>query len=246
MVRSLDDWQTRVERHFQDLSVERAEFGLDVFAIEHGLVDEEIEEIAEGLRLQLKRGDRLSGHWLLWVIYSTEHGYQYRGDEYWPSFESQTPSWDGRHRKHLLRWFSKFLRTYNGVVPSGRWANHFSIISRPITHAILPKYLQFQFAKELFHQRRSLGILMSLDPADVGRRFAGKAYHSSSRFQDFLQQEELTGRIVLGLLGEWPEEGMEPIYRPRWSGLSRTWRRHATRASGLARPEDMSRTGLLA
>ena len=214
MVRSLDDWQARVERHFQDLSVERAEFGLDVFAIEHGLVDEEIEEIAEGLRLQLKRGDRLSGHWLLWVIYSTEHGYQYKGDEYWPSFESQTPSWDGRHRKHLSRWFSKFLRTYNGVVPSGRWANHFSIISRPITHAILPKYLQFQFAKELFHQRRSLGILMSLDPADVGRRFAGKAYHSSSRFQDFLQQEELTGRIVLGLLGEWPEEGMEPIYPP--------------------------------
>ncbi len=214
MARSLDDWQGRVERHFQDLSKERAQTGLGVFAIEHGLLDDEIEEIAGGLRSELKRGARLSRHWLLWVIYSTEHGYQYKGDEYWPSFEAQTPSWDGRHRSQLSQWFGRFLKTYNGVVPSGRWADHFSIISRPITHAILPKYLQLQFAKELYHQRRSLGVLASIDPGYVGRRFAGNAHHSSARFQEFLQQEELAGRIVLGLLGEWPEESTEPIYPP--------------------------------
>lgn len=214
MVRSLDDWQARVEGHFQDLSEGRRESGLGVFAIEHGLDDDEVKEIAEGLCLRLKRGNRLSTYWLLWVIYSTEHGYRYKGDEYWPSFESQTPLWDGRYRNQLARWFRRFIRTYDGVVPSGRWANHFSIISRPITHAILPKYLQVQFAKELFYQRRSLSVLTSLDPGDVGRRFSGNAYHSSTRFQDFLQQEELAGRIVLGLLGEWPEEGTEPIYPP--------------------------------
>ena len=214
MGRSLDDWQDRVERHFQVLSEKRAETGLGVFAIEHGLMDDEIEEISEGLRSELKRGDRLSRHGLLWVIYSTEHGYQYKGDEYWPSFEAQTPWWDAGHRDRLSQWFRKFLRAYNGVVPSGRWANHFRIISRPITHAILPKYLQLQFARELYHQRGSLSVLTSLDPGVVGRRFAGNAYHSSARFQNFLQQEELTGRIVLGLLGEWPEEGAEPIYPP--------------------------------
>ena len=200
--------------HFQDLSARRIETGLGVFAIEHGLDGDEVEEIAHGLRLRLKRGDRLSTHWLLWVIYSTEHGYQYKGDEYWPSFEAQTPLWDGGYRNQLAGWFHRFIRTYNGVVPNGRWATHFSIISRPITHAILPKYLQVQFAKELFYQRRSLSVLTSSDPGDVGRRFSGNAYHSSTRFQDFLQQEELAGRIVLGLLGEWPEEGTEPIYSP--------------------------------
>ena len=214
MRRSLDDWQDQVERHFQELSVGRSNTGLGVFAIEHGLDEDEFKEIADGLRLRLKKGDRLSTYWLLWVIYSTEHGYQYKGDEYWPSFEAQTPSWDGRSRSQLSQWFRKFLRTYNGVVPSGRWADHFSIISRPITHAILPKYLQLQFAKELYYQRRSLGVLTSVDPGGVGRRFAGNAYHSSARFQEFLQQEELTGRIVLGLLGEWPEDGTEPIYPP--------------------------------
>ena len=214
MVKTLDDWQVRVERHFQHLCKERAETDLGVFAIEHGLENDEVEQISQGLRLRLRRGDRLSKHWLLWVIYSTEQGYQYKGDEYWPSFEEQTPWWEGRHRNQLSQWFRKFLKTYNGVVPRGRWANHFRIISGPITHAILPKYLQLQFARELYHQRRSLGVLTSLDPGSVGRRFAGNACHSSARFQDFLQQEELTGRIVLGLLGEWPEEGTEPIYPP--------------------------------
>lgn len=214
MERSLDDWQERVERHFQDLSKKRTEAELGVFAIEHGLENDEVEQISDLLRFRLKSGSRLSPHWLLWIIYSTEHGYKYEGDEYWQSFEAQTPWWDGRHRGRLSRWFNRFQKTYNGVVPSGRWASHFSIISRPITHAILPKYLQFQFARELFHQRVNLSALTSLDPGNVGRRFAGNAHHSSSRFQVFLQQEELAGRIVLGLLGEWPEDGTEPIHPP--------------------------------
>ena len=214
MVRPLDDWQGRLERHFENLSRGRKENGLGVFAIEHGLASEEFEEIAEGLRLGLTKGERLSPHWLLWVIYATEHGYQYKGDEFWPSFEAQTPSWEGWHRGRISQWFYKFQKTYDGVIPSGRWADHFSIISRPITHAILPKNFQVQFAMELFHQRGSLSVLTSLDPSDVGRRFAGNAYHSSTRFQDFLQQEELAGRIVLGLLGEWPEDRTAPIYPP--------------------------------
>ncbi|MCY3880395.1 MAG: hypothetical protein OXF74_14610 [Rhodobacteraceae bacterium] len=212
MARSLDDWQRRIERHFRDLSDRRGASGLDVFAIEHGLENDDIAEISEGLRLHLQGGERLSPYWLLWVIYSTEHGYKYEGDEFWQSFEAQTPSWDGRHRGRLSQWFKKFHKIYNGVDPTGRWASHFSIISRPITHAILPKYLQFQFARELFHQRFSLSALTSLDPGNVGRRFASNAHHSSTRFQDFLQQEEIAGRIVLGLLGKWPEDGTEPIY----------------------------------
>ncbi len=208
---SLDDWQARLEQHFEALAKSRSESGLDIFALEHGLDEVAIEEISVQLRIQLKNGLHLSPHWLLWVIYLTEYGYRYAGDEYWPSFEQQTPGWDGKKRYQVKRWFEKFRELYNGVVPTGRWADHFSIISRPITHAILPKYLQVQFARTLYYHRHSL-IGLTAQADDIGRRLAGNAHHSSTRFQEFLQQEKLTGRIVLALLGEQSVEGSEPIY----------------------------------
>ena len=212
MPSSLDEWQTRLEQHFEALAESRSESGLDIFALEHGLDEDALDEIGSKLRLQLKNNLRLSPHWLLWVVYSTEHGYRYEGDEYWPSFELQTAGWDGKKRYQLAQWFKKFQRTYRGVVPTGRWADHFSIISRPITHAILPKYLQDQFAQTLYYQRHRLIGLTALDAGDIGRRLAGNADHVSTRFQEFLQQEELTGRIVLALLGAQAIGGSEPIY----------------------------------
>ena len=209
---SLDEWQTHLEHHFKALAKSRSESGLDIFALEHGLDEDALNEIAAQLRLRLRNKLRLSPHWLLWVIYSTEHGYRYEGDEYWPSFELQTPWWDGKKRYQLAQWFKKFQRTYRGVVPTGRWADHFSIISRPITHAILPRYFQVQFARTLYYQRHRLIDLNAFNADYIGRRLAGNADHVSSRFQEFLQQEELTGRIVLALLGEQSICGFEPIY----------------------------------
>ena len=209
---SLDEWQTCLEQHFEVLAKSRSESGLDIFALEHGLDEAALDEIAVQLRLRLNNNLRLSPHWLLWVIYATEQGYRYEGDEYWPSFESQTPCWDGKKRYQLARWFSKFQVTYRGVVPTGPWADHFSIISRPITHAILPKYLQVQFARTLYYQRHLLSGLTALEAGDIGKRLAGNVDNVSTRFQEFLQQEELTGRIVLALLGEQAIGGSEPIY----------------------------------
>ncbi len=211
---SLNEWQAHLEQHFEALAKHRAESGFGIFALEHGLDEAALKEIAVLLRLQLKNNLLLRQHWLLWIIYSTEHGYQYEGDEYWPSFESQTPGWDGRMRYQLAEWFKKFQRTYSGVVPTGRWAEHFRIISRPITHAILPKYLQVQFCRTLYDLRHSLIGLgaNAQDTGDIGRRLARDAGHTSTRFQEFLQQEELTGRIVLALLGEQSIGGTEPIY----------------------------------
>ena len=212
MSSSLDEWQAWLEQHFEALAQSRSESGLDIFALEHGLNETAVEEISVQLRLRLKNGLRLSPHWLLWIVYLTEHGYHYEGDEYWPSFEHQTPCWDGKRRYQVKQWFKKFQRTYKGVVPTGRWADHFSIISRPIRHAILPKYLQVQFARTLYYQRHRLISLTPLDAADIGRRLAENAHYASTRFQEFLQQEELTGRIVLALLGGQSVEGSEPIY----------------------------------
>ena len=48
------------------------------------------------------------------------------------------------------------------------WASHFNIIAWPVTHAILPRYLQRQFAKLLYELRFHLIRLSAFEPAMVG------------------------------------------------------------------------------
>ena len=212
---SLGEYQERVERRFESIARFREGLGFPVFALEHGLGDEEIKEVSSLLRENLENRPSLSSHWLLWVIYATEAGYSYNGDEYWPSFESRTPEWEfDRHEFVCL--FKRFRDTYDGVRPSGTWAEHFRIIAWPITHAILPQYLQNQFARALFDLRFSLaGMDMDVvvgDPSAIGRMLAANVPNASSRFRELLQQEELTGRIVLALFDEEPVENREPIH----------------------------------
>ena len=158
------------------------------------------------LRRALSEGS-LSRHWLLWVIYATELGYGYEGDEYWNSFEDQTPRWEYHYRARMKSWFRKFQNTFGGVIPSGPWAKHFSIIAWPITHAILPLYLQRQFAKLLYDLRFRLASRTTLDARSIGRLLAVHASHAPTRFKAFLEQEELTGQIVAALLSEKSIEG---------------------------------------
>ena len=199
---SLNSWQGRMEGHFSRLAAARKTDGLPLFALEHGLSEGELREIASLLRERLALGLWLDQHWLLWVIYATEIGYDYDGDEYWNSFEERTPRWKDRGDRNQLRdWFTKFRSMYHGVKPTGQWAEWFTIIAWPITHAILPKYLQWQFAKALYNLRYRLAAMRDPSPAAVGQLLAVHAWDESSRFQEFLQQEELAGRIVLALVG---------------------------------------------
>jgi len=206
----LDQWQKKLEAHFRALAHKRANSGFHIFALEHGLADPELDEIGTLLRARLRSSERLYPHWLAWVVYAAELGYRYNGEEYWQSFEEQTPFWAGPYRYSLAGWFKKFQQQFDGVVPTGPWASHFRIIAWPITHAILPRYLQRQFARALYDLRHRLAALAHLEAAAVGRLFAVHA-HASSRFEEFLQQEELTGRIVLALLGETPAGTTDPI-----------------------------------
>ena len=209
----LEHWQERLERHYKALAKKRDGSVLPLFAFEHGLSVEETERIGKLLRAHLRAGrERLEKYWLLWVVYATEFGYDYTGDEYWQSFEELTPGWELHYRYSLARWFKKFQANYHGFIPTGPWAEHFSNIAWPITHAILPKYLQYQFASALYQQRYRLAGLTTFDSASVGRLLAAHTHHATTRFEKFLQQEELTGRIVLALLGQSPQDGHEPIY----------------------------------
>lgn len=100
------------------------------------------------------------------------------------------------------------------MTPSGQWAEWFKIIAWPITHAILPSYLQGQLAKTLFDLRYRLARLDDLSPIAVGQFLSANAWDGPSRFREFLQQEELVGRIVLALLSDGRVELDSPIYPP--------------------------------
>lgn len=208
----LDQWQERMERHFEALSKSRAASGLPLFALEHGLDNATTDEIGVQLRARLNKRSSLAAHWLLWTIYAAERGYTYEGGEYWQSFEETTPGWDNRDRYRISAWFSRFQKNYNGFKPCGTWASHFRIIAWPITHAVLPRYLQRQFAQTLYVLRFQLARLNTIEPTAIGRLLATNVFDASTRFEQFLQQEELVGRIVLALLHQQEiEEGEEPI-----------------------------------
>ena len=99
----LEQWQDRLARHFESLAHTRADSGLQIFALEHGLNEAEIEDISSLLRSRIEARLPLSPHWLVWVIHATERGYAYTGDEYWPSFEEETPRWKFEDRYKFVR-----------------------------------------------------------------------------------------------------------------------------------------------
>ncbi len=210
--RTLEDWQQSLEHHFLNLSKTRKDKNIPVFALEHGLSS----DVLQNIFLQLRKGWPSHSHWLLWVIYATELGYEYDGDEYWQSFEGQTPFWDFSQRDFLRGAFREFQQKYSGVKPSGTWAKHFSIISRPITHAILPRDLQYHFAKMLYQARYKITSSAYMDAENIGRILrANSFYIYSSRFQNFLQQEELVGRIALAMIDHHSENSSSDlIYIP--------------------------------
>ena len=210
----LDKWQEHLEKHFTELASARAKSGFPLFALEHGLTGTELDEIDRQLCAQIRAGSPLSGLWLVCVIFTTENGYDYDGGEYWNPIEERTIHWDLARRRRLRVWFKKFQETYGGVVPSGAWAEWFKNIAWPITHAIVPKYLQWQLAKALYDLRYRLTRLDALSPLEIGRLLSQNTWDASSRLREFLQQEELVGRLVLALLGERKVEGQSPIYEP--------------------------------
>lgn len=202
----LSTFQQELEARFGQLSAERRENRL-IFALEHGS-QIDIPVLADTLSKQLVYGIPNQTFWLAWVVFATEVGYDYAGAEYWQTFNERLPAWraidTNKSRSRIRMWFRRFASTYNGVRPSGTWAEQFRIIAWPITHAILPKDLQYQFAKSI-HQNR-YQIATESDPLAIGRLIHHRTTHPSSRFREFCEQEELVGRIALSLLGAETED----------------------------------------
>jgi hypothetical protein len=208
--------QARLERHFDALSRERLPHRFPVYAIEHGLDSAEIDTIRRALCDELVAARRLiERHWLLWIVVAAEIGYTYDGDEYWMSFGAKIPEWRAYGSRDTVRdWFKTFTTRFSGFTPAGRWAEHFSIIAWPITHSILPRYLQAQFARHLYELRHDLAETSYGGIDKLGDLLNERYDGHSSRFEDFLQQTALTARLVLAMRDEDVQDAIAPINRP--------------------------------
>lgn len=199
----LAQMQLQFEQRFATLAAARKPLGNPVYALEHGLDLDAIVELGRAASDHLRKVGLFDKHWLVWTVLATEAGYRYTGDEYWPAVEIVPDEWrNNNHRAWLRRRFQRFKDKYGGPLPVGRWADHFSIISWPIANAILPRYLQSHFARHLYALRFVLSDVANRDFQKLGQVLCDAYDGSSSRFEDFLQQVDLTTQIVMALRDE--------------------------------------------
>lgn len=221
MSERLEKWKNQLEEHFWKLAQDKAAHGHFVYAIEHGLTISEIDEICLALSDHLSKERQLdSKHWLIWIVAAAEIGYQYDGDEYWASFSEKFQAWPKfGDRRRIRSWFQLFAKNFHGFQPSGRWAGHFKNIAWPISHSILPKYLQTLFTTHLHDLRFELSQSELTSQHKVGELLHSRYHGSSSRFENLLEQTELTGRLVLALRDEDIHDADAPIYKPALSRI---------------------------
>ncbi len=203
MALDLNTWQEHLASHFRELTDKRNTGPdiLPVFALEHGLSEPEVKDIARAIRAHIKSSGPSNHHKLPWIVYAAELGYRYSGNEYWQTFEAKTSGWAERGRRSWIRECYEYFRDeYRGATPTGEWAEHFTIICWPITHAILPKDLQRQLAHVLYKIRYSYSQEILESPLLLGKLIAADNWNESYRFQNFVQETELVGQIAAALL----------------------------------------------
>ena len=181
----------------------RSASGHPIFALEHGLDDTERRSLASDIRASLLIRPPSDAYWLPWIVYATEVGYTYDGEEYWQTFEETTPRWAtcrSRPRDWLRDRFTRFQKSYHGLQPSGNWAHKCSIIAWPIQNAVLPAYLQYHLAKLLYELRYDLTPQLLTDPNALGQYLHAESTRSVKRFQELAEEHALIGTIATALL----------------------------------------------
>jgi len=208
----LGAWNERLAEHFGALARDRKD--IPVFALEHGLAQAELLALQNMLRSSIQVSAPARDHQLVWVVYAAEIGYGYAGDEYWQTFEEKTPGWTLNGKRDWIRdAFIFFQKKFAAAKPSGPWAEHFSIIAWPITHAILPCDLQQQLARILYELRHSFSAELFDEPQRLGEFIAARSWHTSARFQNLVQASALVGQIAAALLLQ-GKEGFKTLLHP--------------------------------
>lgn len=198
---TLNAWQDRLNAHFQSLHGSAERGTRPIFALEHGLNEEELAELKGCLEEHIRWTQPANGHWLAWIVFAAEVGYKFAGDQYWQTFKEQLNGWEEHEDRYYIRdAFRRFHKVFGGAKPSGPWANNFTIISWPIANAILPKDLQKHLARVLFETRHLFTKELIEDPARLGELIDAHSLWTSSRFRQFAEEHDLVGRIAAALL----------------------------------------------
>lgn len=200
----LSQLHAQLDSHFRDLHQGRRALAAPVFALEHGLADDELDHLRTSVRSAVARG--FGSHywlrsWLPFIVYASEAGYDYVGSDFWPSFEKVTPGWATHGDRDRIRdWFRRFSTEYGGAVPGGAFAANFTIIAWPITHAVLPVYLQRSLAQLLYDFRTGLTARLLEQPDELGKQLAARAWNYTERFRIFCTNTSLLGHVAVALL----------------------------------------------
>ena len=193
-------WQEKLTDKFTTLSENRRKIkDARVFAIEHELREEEIKDLFTCVNKCLYEKLEIKKYWLLLVVVATEVGYSFRGDEYWQTFEKKVPNWKNSDRKYLRNCFEEFKEKYLGVVPSGKWAESFTIIAWPVTHAILPLDIQRHFLESLYKLRFSLRSEHFENKELLAYEIESQSINLTSRFKNFLGNKLLAWQFFSAL-----------------------------------------------
>ncbi len=207
------EFQGRLEAHFRELRSSRSS-DQPIFALEHCLDEREVNELFHAVREHVLTSPPSVKHSLPWIVYSSELGYGFSGYEYWQTFEEVTPGWPGNEYRYWLRGrYQDFATVYGGAEPSGAWAEHFSIICWPITHAILPKDLQLHLARILWESRNSFSEETLESPQALGELVHSWSRSASLHFRYFAKNKRLVGQIAAPLLFE-GKLGTDKLIRP--------------------------------
>ena len=208
--------ESDLRQHFKQLRAYKASFTtVPVFALEHPLLSDDTSRLATLLSEQVRvEGSLSDDFWVTWVVCATEHGYQFAGLEYWESFERKVRRWHGvDYRESLRKWFGRFAKTYGGAEPSGAWSTRYKYICWPVTHALLPQDLQLQLAQAFHYAQSSLYDAAELSDRELGRLIKCNSLETTTRYSQFLEQEEIVGQVVHALLRDYNDES-SAIYRP--------------------------------
>lgn len=247
---TLEHFQCELDAHFRTLRARRHALNppAPVFALEHGLAEHDLRLLRDAViaahrECALARASR--GTWLPFVVHAAEVGYVYDGVEFWPIYLRATPGWqDSEYERDRVRdWFKKFVAEYDGAVPQGAWATTFRKIAWPITHAVLPRYLQVQLARMLYDYRTGWPSLLD-DPHALGVRLHSWSRHYGERLEKFCQNTELLGHVAVALLLSGEDERSPYIESTTLERLvaslnserqSRRWLRDARRSAATVR-----------
>ena len=95
----------RLDLHFRELATRRQLLPGEprVYAIEHGLSPGDLSVLRDVVESWISRSRTPRQHWLPFVVYATEIGYRYEGDEYWPTLETNAPGWERHVGRHYVK-----------------------------------------------------------------------------------------------------------------------------------------------